>query len=135
MKTLTSLYSNLKDKVNTATLKPFVMLNMTALSTSAAAQDAENGFKVPKVTLPGVNESSSPLDMFLAIIKYLFLFASWIFVIFMAFTVLKTVIKEFNKVRRDEETAIGDIVGKVVASIGGLLFVVVFVGWLTAYLA
>ena len=133
MKKLTSIYSNLKDKASTATLKPFVMLNMAALSTSAAAQE-ENGFNVPEVTLPGVDENSSPLDMFLAIIKYLFLFAAWIFVIFMAFTVLKTVVKEFNKVRRDEETAIGDIVGKVVASIGGLLFVVVFVGWLTVYL-
>lgn len=134
MNKISSRFSSLRDKVQTATLKPLVMMSMASLSTTAIAQD-DTGFNVPEVTLPGVDEDSSPLDMFLAIIKYLFLFAVWIFVIFMAFTVLKTVVKEFNKVRREEETAIGDIVGKVVASIGGLLFVIVFAGWLTVYLA
>ena len=135
MNKLTTKFANLRDKCKTACLKPLVMMSMASMSTTALAQEQPNGgFNVPKVTVPGVDTESSPLDMFLGIIKYLFLFGAWIFVIFMAFTVLKTVVKEFNKVRRDEETAVGDIIGKVVASIGGLLFVVVFVGWLTIYL-
>lgn len=133
MNKLSTKFANLRDKCQTACLKPLVMMSVASMSTKALAQE-DTGFNVPSVTLPGVDTDSSPLDMFFAVIKYLFLFAVWLFIIFMAFTVLKTVLVAFNKVRRDEETVVGDIIGKVALSIGGLLFVIFFAGWLTLYL-
>lgn len=127
-----NLKEKLCDALDAITLKPIAVCAAFALTAQPVnAQEDDKFFKLPEFKVPGAKDTDTPLQTFFAVIKLLLAFGLWILVALMAFTVIKNTVKGINKSRRDEESAIGAILGEISVSLGGLLFSLAMAGWIT----
>lgn len=111
----------------------YAVLMLTALFVQ---QSYAADFDLPQVdAISGLDGKKDPMSMFYIIIKYVVKVILWLSVIGAAVVLIKNVVKEINKVRRDEDGKWGAVVGEVVGNIVALLCVIAFATWLTGLLA
>lgn len=75
-------------------------------------------------------ENSDPVDMFMVVFNYGATIVLWLFVVVIAFVMIKNIIKSINKVRRDEDGKWGDVVGEIIGNAVVVIVVIAFATWL-----
>jgi len=134
MKSINSLCVKSKNKISDALLRPIVAVSVALMSTTSFAQ-GDGQFNMPTANIPGVEEGGDTGSIALAALKWLGSFALWIFVMLMAFAMLKNIVKAVAKVRRDEETQWPDVIGQIAGNAGVMVVVVVLATWVQGFLA
>ena len=88
-------------------------------------------FDLPAVNVPGVSGNSDPVDIFVAIFKFIIKIVLWLAAIIGGLILVKNTAKSINKVRREEDGKWGDVVGEVVGNVIVVIAIIAFATWIT----
>ncbi len=108
-------------------LLTLVSLLLLAISVPSLAAE----FDLPAVNMPGVTNSSSAIEIIVAVVKYIVKMILWIFVVIAGVGFIKNTIKSVHKVRRDEEGQWGAVVGDITGNAAIVIVAILLAVWVT----
>lgn len=91
-------------------------------------------FDLPSVDIAGVDSDSTATEIVVAIIKYAFKMALWIFVLIAGAVFIKNTVKAVNKVRKDEEGKWGDVIGEITGNAVVVILIIALATWVSSLL-
>lgn len=91
-------------------------------------------FELPTVSIPGITNSSSGIEIVIALIKYVVKMVLWVLVVLVGAGCIKNIIKSVHKVRRDEEAKWADVIGEIIGNVVIVITVILLAGWVTGLL-
>jgi hypothetical protein len=131
-KNITQAWDRLLSSLRAPWLRYAVLICATLCVQQALAAD----FDLPKVdAVTGLDGKKDPMSMIAVLIKFVVKVVLWILVIGAAVVVIKNIVKEVNKVRRDEEGKWGAVVGDIIGNISALLATIAFSTWVNSLIA
>lgn len=130
----------LKNAVNTisttfrsvASVRALSVMAMLAVAVVEPTMAAE--FDLPSVDIAGVDADSTASEIVVAIIKYAFKMALWIFVLIAGAIFIKNTIKSVAKVRREEEGKWGDVISDVAGNAIVVVLTIALASWVSGLL-
>ncbi len=91
-------------------------------------------FDLPSVDIAGVDSDSTATEIVVAIIKYAFKMALWIFVLIAGAVFIKNTVKSVAKVRKDEDGKWGDVIGEITGNAVVVILTIALATWVSSLL-
>lgn len=107
-----------------------VALILMAITEPSMAAD----FDLPSVDIAGVDSDSTATEIVVAIIKYAFKMALWIFVLIAGAVFIKNTVKSVSKVRKDEDGKWGDVIGEITGNAVVVILIIALATWVSGLL-
>jgi hypothetical protein len=124
------------DNFVSALRAPWVSYAIFIFAALCVQQATAADFDLPKVdAVTGLDGKKDPMTMIAVLIKFIVKVVLWIFVVGAAVVVVKNIVKEINKVRRDEDGKWGAVVGDIIGNIAALLATIAFSTWITGLIS
>lgn len=113
----------------------FKVMSLLAFALVAIAQPSMAAdFDLPSVDIAGVDTDSTATEIVIAIIKYAFKMALWIFVIIAGAVFIKNTVKSVAKVRKDEDGKWGDVIGEITGNAVVVILTIALATWVSGLL-
>lgn len=128
-KTVTKVTQPLRAVMNPKVVTALALI-LVAVAEPALAAD----FDLPSVDIAGVDTDSTATEIVVAIIKYAFKMALWIFVLIAGAVFIKNTVKSVAKVRKDEDGKWGDVIGEITGNAVVVILTIALATWVSGLL-
>lgn len=117
-----------------AVMKPKVVTSLALILVAVAEPSLAADFDLPSVDIAGVDSDSTATEIVVAIIKYAFKMALWIFVLIAGAVFIKNTVKSVAKVRKDEDGKWGDVIGEITGNAVVVILIIALATWVSSLL-
>lgn len=107
---------------------------LAVLAVAVVEPSMAQDFDLPSVDIAGVDTDSTATEIVVAIIKYGFQMALWLFVLIAGGVFIKNTVKSVAKVRREEEGKWGDVIGDVAGNAVVVVLTIALASWVSSLL-
>lgn len=117
-----------------AVMNPKVVTALALILVAVAEPSLAADFDLPSVDIAGVDSDSTATEIVVAIIKYAFKMALWIFVLIAGAVFIKNTVKSVAKVRKDEDGKWGDVIGEITGNAVVVILIIALATWVSSLL-
>ncbi len=117
-----------------AVMNPKVVTALALILLAVAEPSLAADFDLPSVDIAGVDSDSTATEIVVAIIKYAFKMALWIFVLIAGAVFIKNTVKSVAKVRKDEDGKWGDVIGEITGNAVVVILIIALATWVSSLL-
>ncbi len=117
-----------------AVMNPKVVTSLALILVTVAEPSLAADFDLPSVDIAGVDSDSTATEIVVAIIKYAFKMALWIFVLIAGAVFIKNTVKSVAKVRKDEDGKWGDVIGEITGNAVVVILIIALATWVSSLL-
>lgn len=117
-----------------AVMNPKVVTSLALILVAIAEPSLAADFDLPSVDIAGVDSDSTATEIVVAIIKYAFKMALWIFVLIAGAVFIKNTVKSVAKVRKDEDGKWGDVIGEITGNAVVVILIIALATWVSSLL-
>jgi hypothetical protein len=117
-----------------AVMNPKVVTSLALILVAVAEPSLAADFDLPSVDIAGVDSDSTATEIVVAIIKYAFKMALWIFVLIAGAVFIKNTVKSVAKVRKDEDGKWGDVIGEITGNAVVVILIIALATWVSSLL-
>jgi hypothetical protein len=117
-----------------AVANPKVISAVALILLAVAEPSMAADFDLPSVDIAGVDTDSTATEIVVAIIKYAFKMALWIFVLIAGAVFIKNTVKSVAKVRKDEDGKWGDVIGEITGNAVVVILTIALATWVSGLL-
>jgi hypothetical protein len=117
-----------------AVMNPKGVTSLALILVAVAEPSLAADFDLPSVDIAGVDSDSTATEIVVAIIKYAFKMALWIFVLIAGAVFIKNTVKSVAKVRKDEDGKWGDVIGEITGNAVVVILIIALATWVSSLL-